>query len=145
MLEIVVEQARRTVGDLLGYDNTGKSGAFFYGAPLDPKGFPSINVDEAAKQSTKGKRPTSIPEEAIWEFWSFAQFPANYADALSQSTPTWDLDHTPSAVTWPGVFEYLRHRREWISANGNLVKRKPSDLNQGHGTGRPQTRVRSTA
>lgn len=127
MLEIAVEQARRTVGELLGYDNTGRGGAFFYGAPLDPKSFPAINVDEAAKLSTKGKRPTSIPEQAIWEFWNFAQFPAGYADALAQSNPTWDIDHTPNAVMWPGVFEYLRHRREWISAAGNLVKRPPAE------------------
>lgn len=117
MLEIVLEQARHRIGNLLGYDNPAKSAAFFYG------GAAGRSLDEAARASTAGKRPLNIPEEALWKFWEFAQYPAGYEDPL-QPRLEWDVDHMSSAVMWPSLYVYLRHRRDWISANGELVRRR---------------------
>lgn len=126
VLEVQLERYRRVFGQILGFDDTHKNAAFFYGS-----GNPSADIEEAAKESTRSKSTSrgetpvlkALPEGALWTIWEFAQYPKDYEDPIKERFPDQQFAG-PGMLLWPGLYDYLKHIREYRSANGKLIQRK---------------------
>lgn len=102
-----------------------KPAAFFYGADDT-----SIPTDEAAKLSTarekRGGRDIASPvkelsEKSLYAIWEAAQFPQEYKDPLQRGFP--DEEKSRLLVRYPGLHEYLEHKKQLHSASGKLFPR----------------------
>lgn len=126
VFEVERDRYRRIFGDFLGSDNPEIDGKFFYGAPNTMR-----TIDEAAKYATAraNGRPQirNIPERILRIFWDFAQFPDDYEDPISHNEGFSDeeLAKSTNAIIYPGLIEYLRHTKEYMSIGGQLRPRKP--------------------
>lgn len=123
-LELARLRFRREVADELGYDNPQLTAAFFYGANEV-----TMNVDEAARHSTaqEGGKPSlkDIPEGALYVLWSAAQYPDDYNDSLAGDRfPEQIVESSTMRIMWPGLNQYLRHKRRYRSIGGQLRERK---------------------
>lgn len=99
-----------------------KTVAFFFGA-ADP----SIATDQAAALSTAreergGRTITStnqeISDKSLRAVWEAAQWPGNYEDPLDRGFS--EEEHAKLTVLFPGLHEFLEHRKRWQSASGRL-------------------------
>lgn len=119
-LELARLRFRRELADELGHNNPQRTAAFFYGA-----NDATMDVDEAARQSTarKGSRPSlkDIPEGALYALWSAAQYSDDYNDPLAGDRfPDEIVESSTMRVMWPGLNQYLRHKRRYGSIRGQL-------------------------
>jgi len=127
VLEVQLEKYRRKMGNILGYSDRAKTGSFFYGSkrPLEEE------IDSAAKSSTKPPVHMSgisrgqtnyLAESSLATLYALASYPSNYEDPLKSEL----LDPEASIgmrTGFPGLYEYLSHRKEYESVHGKLVKR----------------------
>lgn len=126
VLDVQKDRYRRLFGDILGYDNPEKRGAFFYGATETVN-----NIEDAAKSSTQriGERAQIlfIPEHILKIIWDFAQFPKNYEDPIGKKKAFTEdeLNNPVNDIIWPGLFEYLRFQRRYGSREGQIYPRNP--------------------
>lgn len=102
-----------------------KPAAFFFGATDT-----SIPTDRAAELSTAreecgGRTVVSNAHElsmkSLRAVWEAAQWPADYEDPLDQSFS--EEEHAKLLVLFPGLHEFLEHKKRWISACGRLLSR----------------------
>jgi len=115
------------ISDIL--EDKDKSGAFFYGSDDF-----SENIDEAAKKSTipeedqkaQGLISTlkGIAEVSLHTLWEFTLFPKNYEDPLKNDGFTDDEMNFKVQSRFPGLFDYLKHKRKYYSIDGKLNERK---------------------
>jgi len=126
VLEVQLEMYRRQVAATLGYNDATKGGSFFYGADDH-----SVNMDDAANQSTE---PIHLPgiskgqmkhldESSLATLYELASYPSNYEDPL-KSKPLDPEAYIGMRTGFPGLYEYLSHRKEYESVHGKLVKRE---------------------
>jgi hypothetical protein len=129
VLEVQLERYRRQMADILGFDNPNKGAWFFYGI----KNF-SADIDTAAKESTRpvktafgSKGQTRyISESSLATLYTIAGYPTNYEDPLKKESLVGKVG-VEMRASFPGLFEYLTHRSEYKTVNGNLVKRGQRD------------------
>jgi hypothetical protein len=106
------------------------SGCFFYGAPGETQ-----NIDEAARYATASEngRPQirNIPERILRVIWDFAQFPTDYEDPISgtQGFSEDELQRHENHTLWPGLFEYLQHKKSHTSISGQLRQKQRENDN----------------
>lgn len=102
-----------------------KTAAFFFGV-ADP----SIPTDRAAELSTAreergGRTVTSsmheISEKSLRAVWEAAQWPVDYEDPLDRGFS--EEEHAKLLVLFPGLHEFLEHKKIWSSASGRLFPR----------------------
>ena len=102
-----------------------KMAAFFYGAKDD-----SVPVDEAAKLSTAkemegGTLYTStlkyLEERSLRAVWEAAQWPDDYQELLERGFS--DQERGRLMVLYPGLYDFLEHKRHFHSASGELFPR----------------------
>ena len=106
-----------------------KSSSFYYG--VDAK----LELSEAAKASSApsehaGRRVTSQVQElspkSLYAIWQAAQWPTDYNDPLDR-----DFDEKEQGrltVLFPGLYEYLQHRKQYASASGKLFPRNKGEI-----------------
>jgi len=125
VLEVQLERYRRQVATILGHDDPTKSGSFFYGADRNEP------IDSAAKIATQ---PILMPgfssgqlnylaESSLATLYALASYPSDYEDPLKNES----LDMQMSIEMrsgFPGLYEYLSHRKEYDSISGKLIKRE---------------------
>ena len=96
--------------------------AFFYGA----EGV-SISLEDAAKESTAPARQLDrtisstvreLSPRSLHAVWEAAKWPKDYEDPLD--TEFSDADLGVLFVLFPGLHEFLEHRKRWRSASGKL-------------------------
>lgn len=137
ILEAHRERYRKIFGDLLGFDDHGKAGSFFYGSEN-----PKSSIDEAARESTKRKDTSTeavsgasisvlkaIPESVLRSLWDFASFPSEYEDPIRGEFTEEEVTKTTNRFLWPGLFEYLKHTRTYRSIGGKLIKIQDDGVN----------------
>jgi len=126
VLEVQLERYRRQAVSILGHDDPSKSGSFFYGGDSSAE-----NISAAAENST---RPIHLPglskgqlrylaESSLATIYALASYPSNYEDPLKSES----LDpqvNVEMRTSFPGLYEYLLHRKEYESIGGKLVKRE---------------------
>jgi hypothetical protein len=112
------------------YDRLQQTPAFFYGA----KDYPTVPLNDAAAASTAATRKAGrivgstvneLPSKALHAVWEAAQWPIPFQDPL-------DADFTKQEegnlmVIFPGLHEYLEHKRNFVSAGGKLLSRDSKD------------------
>jgi len=124
VLEVQRDRYRLIFGVILGFDNQGVTGSFFYGAPDD-----IVDIDDAAKHASKDEkgRPQlrNLSEKTLKVIWDFAQFPDRYEDPISDVSEfsEKDVNNDFKILSYPGLFEFLRHYRKFISVKGQLHPR----------------------
>lgn len=133
MLEIALYDLRNRAAKMLGFDDARRSGCFFYGAPLDAQGIPTIaDLDEAARQSSVAgpNAPGRVgdirylDQRTLFVFWQFAQFPDDFTDPIYQGDFRELLRDDPIKLAfYPGLSDYLSHRTEFRSVGGRLIPR----------------------
>jgi hypothetical protein len=127
VLEVHRDRYRGMFGDLLGYYNQGVTGSFFYGAPPN-----IVDIDEAAKHSSKREngdpKLRKLGKIPYYFKGSFAQFPFDYEDSLSDIEPFSDQEVNEyfNIMKYQGLFDYLQHTRKFHSTDGQLFRRSPS-------------------
>ena len=131
VLEFQRDRYRLIFGDILGYYNHEINGGFFYGAPPE-----IIDIGEAARYSTRREedRPQlrALSENTLKIVWDFAQFPDGYDDPVSDVNgfSEQDTSDTFNPINYPALFEYLDHKKNFVSVNGELHPRSnPIDEN----------------
>jgi hypothetical protein len=106
-----------------------KPAAFFFGAK-----YTSIPTDQAAELSTaeeerRGRPITSslneLSDKSLRAVWEAAQWPVDYQDPLDHGFS--DEELAKLTVLFPGLHEFLEHKKSWHSASGKLFPRKPSN------------------
>lgn len=125
VLEIQRERYRRRMADILGFDNPNKGAWFFYGSTDSSSG-----VDEAAKESTRSVHTDwgskgqlkYLSESSLATLYAIASYPSNYEDPLKKESFDGKIS-VEMRVSFPGLYDYLIHRADYESVNGNLVKR----------------------
>jgi low affinity Fe/Cu permease len=134
MLEVALFDLRNEAAALLGYENEPeRPAAFFYGAPLDERGRPTVvDVEEAARLS---QRPGvgvpgrlggihNIDPSSLWAFWNLAQFPADFDDPIGEDNFTQILNDEPiKLASYPGIQRYLEHRQQFRVVGDRLFPR----------------------
>jgi len=126
VLEVQRERYRRQMATILGYDDSSKSGSFFYGADSA-----ITDIDAAAKAATQ---PVHLPrtskgqlkylaESSLATLYELASYPSNYADPLKVESldPEMNIEMRSG---FPGLYEYLSHRKKYESVQGSLVERE---------------------
>ena len=113
------------ISDIL--EDKDKSGAFFYGSDDW-----SESIDEAAKKSTIPEKDQKaqglistlkgIAEVSLHTLWEFTLFPKNYEDPLKNEGFNDDEINFKVQSRFPGLFDYLKHKRKYHSINGELVE-----------------------
>ena len=113
------------ISDIL--EDKDKSGAFFYGSDDW-----SESIDEAAKKSTIPEKDQKaqglistlkgIAEVSLHTLWEFTLFPKNYEDPLKNEGFNDDEINFKVQSRFPGLFDYLKHKRKCHSINGELVE-----------------------
>jgi hypothetical protein len=127
VLQAKLDQYRLQFGNILGYNNPEVTASFFYGAPND-----IVNIDEAAKHSSDdyNGRPQlkNLAEESLKIIWDFAQFPDGYNDPIPHGKRFSDKEvkNIFNRLPYPGLIEYLKHTRKFISVKGRLSARPNS-------------------
>lgn len=105
-----------------------KPAAFFFGAKDI-----SIPTDQAAALSTAGEerggRPVTstlneLSDKSLRAVWEAAQWPLDYQDPLDRGFS--DEEQAKLIVLFPGLHEFLEHKKSWHSASGKLFPREPS-------------------
>jgi len=126
VMEVQLERYRRQVATILGHDSSTTSGSFFYGADSSIE-----DIDTAAGNATQ---PIHLPgvskgqlkylaESSLATLYELASYPSNYDDPLKINS--FDQVMGPELRTsFPGLYEYLSHRKEYESVHGKLVKRE---------------------
>jgi hypothetical protein len=133
MLEILLFDLRNRAATILGCDNAQHVAAFFYGVPLDAQGNVTVaDLTEAARLSSVARQNAPgrigdiqhLEERTLFVFWKFAQYPDNFTDPIDQGDFR-DLVREDSIrlTLYPGLREYLRHRTQFRSINGQLFPR----------------------
>ncbi len=125
VLEIQRERYRRQMAVILGFDNPNKGAWFFYGSTNA-----GSEVKEAAKESTRSVHTAwgskgqlkYLSETSLATLYSLASYPSNYEDPLKKETFDGKIG-VEMRASFPGLFDYLMHRADFESVNGNLVKR----------------------
>jgi len=104
-----------------------KTAAFFFGVD------PALPTDRAAELSTAreehgGRTVTStlheLLDKALRAVWEAAQWPLDYKDPLDRGFS--EEEHAKLTVLFPGLHEFLEHKKRWQSASGQLFP-KDSD------------------
>lgn len=123
--QIALKKYRHEFVQVLGFDNSSKSGAFFYGA-----GDSKVPIDQAAADSTdptKGKNKgllsdlKAISESTLYVIWQFCQSPKNIEEPLRGKFSDEEIENM--RPLWPGLHEYLTHIRAYFSVAGELHKK----------------------
>jgi len=124
VLEVQLERYRRQVATVLGHDDPTKGGSFFYGADINEP------IDTAAKIATQpilmpgisSGQMNYLAESSLATLYALASYPPDYDDPLSVNSC--DQFMGPEMrVSFPGLYEYLSHRKEYDSISGKLIKR----------------------
>lgn len=98
--------------------------AFFYGVREIG------NLDEAARESTarterNGRVVISdnheLAEASIYAIWEAAQWPLDYVDPLGEKFS--DDERSKLILFYPGLAQFLEHKRTWRSFGGELHRR----------------------
>lgn len=106
-----------------------KTAAFFFGAED-----PTIPTDQAAELSTAreqrgGRTVTStvneLSEKSLRAVWEAAQWPLDYNDPLDCGFS--EPEYAKLTVLYPGLHEFLEHKRRWQSASGRLFPMSDSN------------------
>jgi len=124
VLEVHRDRYRLIFGDILGYDNPDITAAFFYGAPDH-----TVDIKEAAEYSSKKKNNVpqvlNLDKTSLKIIWDFAKFPSNYKDPISDVKPfsSEEVDDSVNIIIFKGLFDYLRHRRDFNSLSGKVTPR----------------------
>ena len=124
-LEVHLERYRLRMAEILGYDNSNKGAAFFYGAESA-----DVDVDTAAKNSSRPEQTAYgtkgalnyIPETTLATLYAIAGYPRDYEDPLKKESLQAKIGMEMRAG-FPGLYDYLMHRAEYDTFNGRLVKR----------------------
>lgn len=125
VLEVQLERYRREMASILGFDDPEKGAWFFYGSKDI-----CADTDKAAKEST---RPVNIAnrskgqlkyisEGSLATLYELASYPSDYDDPLEKESFDGKMGIEMRA-NFPGLYEYLAHRAEYKTINGNLIKR----------------------
>lgn len=124
VLEVHRDRYRLIFGDILGYYNQDITASFFYGASVD-----MVDIKEAAEYSSKrgNGEPMlrTLSETSLKIIWDFAQFPVDYEDPISdiKAFSGEEVDEYFNIMKYKGLFEYLRHTRQFHSTDGKLFER----------------------
>jgi hypothetical protein len=103
--------------------------SFFFGAKDT-----SIPTDEAAALTTareeRGGRPVTstikeLSEKSLGAVWEASQWPVDYQDPLDRGFS--DEEQAKLIVLFPGLHEFLEHKKGRHSASGKLFPREPSN------------------
>lgn len=103
-----------------------KPAAFFFGVKDH-----SIPTDQAAARSTApeergGRTVTStvkeLSDKALRAVWEAAAWPIDYKDPLERGFSS--EDEGKLIVQYPGLHEFLEHKKQWHSASGKLFSNK---------------------
>lgn len=105
-----------------------KTGSFFYGTPHEYS-----SIDEAAAASSiateKNERyifdSKVLSEKSIFAIVGAAEWPENYTDPIDEGFPK---EFESTVFLYDGLREFLNHTRMWHSFNGELKRRKGSEL-----------------
>jgi len=113
-----------------------KPAAFFFGA-RDA----SITTDQAAELSTAreerdGRTVAStneLSDKSLRAVWEAAQWPVDYQDPLDRGFS--NEEQAKLTVLFPGLHEFLEHKKRWYSASGKLSPRESSNACKRGGAG----------
>lgn len=111
---------------------------FFHGALADKKAAfffgvkdPSIPTDQAAALSTAPEERAEgivtstvneLSDKALRAVWEAAAWPEDYKDPLDRGFSS--EDEGKLLVLFPGLHEFLEHKKQWHSASGKLFPNK---------------------
>ena len=107
-----------------------KPAAFFFGAKDT-----SIPTDQAAALSTPGEERGGCPvistlnelsDKSLRAVWEAAQWPVDYQDPLDRGFSDEEQAKHIFVVLFPGLHEFLDHKKSWHSVSGKLFPREPS-------------------
>lgn len=94
-----------------------KTAASFYGARV---GSTFGNLDEAARASSLHSEIGQLDERSLYAVWEAAQWPRDYEDPLNRTFSPEEREHL--GILFPRLHDYLEHRQQWHSVNGQLVR-----------------------
>jgi hypothetical protein len=63
-----------------------------------------------------------LSDKSLKAIWQAAQWPGDYADPLDSGFT--DAEHGRLTVLFPGLHEFLEHKKRWQSAAGRLFERQ---------------------
>lgn len=121
----VLELHRLKYRGVFGALLTNKPAAFFYGVD------PTLPIDEAAKESSKGARQNGrllisgvrdLSDKALRAVWKAAQWPEDYQDPLGSGFTAQEQESL--RLLYPGLHEFLEHKARWHSVAGDLHPRE---------------------
>jgi len=114
LFEIQKLKYKTIIRDLLSDEN--KHGAFFYGSDDWEE-----EIDDSANKSTLTTKKqneqgytgglNNLAEVSLYKLWSFTQFPTKYVDSLGNEIFTNKQISKNIRGDFPGLFEYLTHKR----------------------------------
>lgn len=126
IFEVQKLKYKTIISDIL--EDSNKTGAFFYGSDDWTE-----NIDEAAKKSTIPEKDQKaqglistlkgIAEVSLKTIWEFTLFPDNYEDPLKNEGFSEDEINCKVQSRFPGLFNYLKHKRKYYAINGELKER----------------------
>lgn len=127
------EGYRKDLSIILGYRNTEITGSFFYGAvdrsiPVDKAAITSVLDQEYGGWESNPDR--GINEKALFSIWSAVQFPADYKDPIDKESIDEKFCRNINNIMYPGLAEYLKHRREFVVKDGVVVSREADVPNE---------------
>jgi hypothetical protein len=121
VLELNTLRYRRFFHELLSTNRA----TFFYGVENN-----SITIEQAAQLSTAREERAGricistlkeLSEESLYAVWQAAQWPSDFDDPLKATFS--EQERASLLVLFPGLHEYLEHKRLWHSASGKLYPR----------------------